>query len=148
MARYIDAELLLEKLKKQYGEELGWQCTVNMSDVGMMIEDAPTADVAPKSEVERLNKELDELAEEHSDLIVEKDQLFDIAEKQKKDIEQLTINMNAFGLGMKREKERADNAIREFAKFLIGKARNGCIKLCDLPDLVIEFSEVDNGTVH
>jgi hypothetical protein len=51
MARYIDADALLENLKKQYGEELGWQATVNMSDVGMMIEDAPTADVVPKSEV-------------------------------------------------------------------------------------------------
>lgn len=47
MARYIDADELLKDLKKQYGEELGWQCTVNMSDVGMMIEDAPTADVVP-----------------------------------------------------------------------------------------------------
>lgn len=45
MARYIDADKLLENLKKQYGEDLGWQCTVNMSDVGMMIEDAPTADM-------------------------------------------------------------------------------------------------------
>lgn len=45
MARYIDADELLKDLKKQYGEELGWQCTVNMSDVGMMIEDATTADV-------------------------------------------------------------------------------------------------------
>lgn len=45
MARYIDAGLLLENLKRQYGEELGWQCTVNMPDVGMMIEDAPTVDV-------------------------------------------------------------------------------------------------------
>ena len=45
MARYIDADALLENLKNQYGEELGWQGTVNMSDVGMMIEDAPTADV-------------------------------------------------------------------------------------------------------
>ena len=45
MARYIDAEALLANLKKQYGEELGWWCPVNMSDVGMMIEDAPTADV-------------------------------------------------------------------------------------------------------
>ena len=45
MARYSDAGLLLENLKKQYGEELGWQCTVNMSDVGMMIEDASTDDV-------------------------------------------------------------------------------------------------------
>lgn len=48
MARYIDADELLKDLKKQYGEELGWQCTVNMSDVGMMIEDAPTADVVPR----------------------------------------------------------------------------------------------------
>lgn len=53
MARYIDADALLENLKKQYGEELGWQCTVNMSDVGMMIEDAPTADVVPKREVDK-----------------------------------------------------------------------------------------------
>ena len=50
-----------------------------------------SADVVPKSEVEKLNKELDELAEEHSDLIVEKDQLFDIAEKQKIEIEALKI---------------------------------------------------------
>ena len=42
--RLIDADALAERLKLQYGEELGWQCTVNMSDVGMMIEDAPTVD--------------------------------------------------------------------------------------------------------
>lgn len=64
MARYIDADALLENLKKQYGEELGWQCTVNMSDFGMMIEDAPTADVVPKSEVERLEKALADKARE------------------------------------------------------------------------------------
>lgn len=51
MARYIDADALLENLKKQYGEELGWQCTINMSDVGMMIEDAPTADVVSRAEL-------------------------------------------------------------------------------------------------
>ena len=45
MARYIDADVLIENLKNQYGEDLGWQCTVNMSDVGMMIEDMSTADV-------------------------------------------------------------------------------------------------------
>lgn len=42
---YIERGALLENLKKQYGEELGWQYTVNMSDVGMMIEDAEAADV-------------------------------------------------------------------------------------------------------
>lgn len=59
MARYIDADKLLENLKKQYGEDLGWQCPVNMSDVGMMIEDAPTADVV---EIEMLRDWLWEIA--------------------------------------------------------------------------------------
>jgi hypothetical protein len=45
MKEYIEKGALLENLKKQYGEELGWQCTVNMSDIGMMIEDATAADV-------------------------------------------------------------------------------------------------------
>lgn len=68
MARYVDADELLKNLKKQYGEELGWQCTVNMSDVGMMIEDAPAADVVSRAELsivsvqnaalEKTNKEL------------------------------------------------------------------------------------------
>ena len=62
MARYIDADALLENVKRQYGEELGWQGTVNMSDVGMMIEDAPGADVVPKSEVERLETILNSYA--------------------------------------------------------------------------------------
>lgn len=46
MAEYIEREALLQNLKRQYGEELGWWCPVNMSDIGAMIEDAPTADVA------------------------------------------------------------------------------------------------------
>jgi hypothetical protein len=45
MKEYIEKGALLENLKKQYGEELGWRCTVNMSDIGMMIEDATAADV-------------------------------------------------------------------------------------------------------
>lgn len=53
-ARYINANALLENFKKQYGEDLGWQCTVNMSDVGMMIEDAPTADVVPRAEIAKI----------------------------------------------------------------------------------------------
>ena len=40
--------------------------------------------------------------------------------RQQAEIERLTINMNAFGLGMKKEKERADTiraeAIKEFAE--------------------------------
>lgn len=42
----------------------------------------------------------------------------DLINRQQATIERLTINMNAFGLGMKREKERADTiraeAIKEF----------------------------------
>jgi hypothetical protein len=49
-----------------------------------------------------------------------------IAEKEA-EIERLTINMNAFGLGMKQEKERADTiraeAIKEFAEKLKNKKK-------------------------
>ena len=48
--------------------------------------------------------------------------VFDLVDSQKAEIERLTINMNAFGLGMKREAERADKvraeAIKEFAEEL------------------------------
>lgn len=60
-ARYINANALLEDLKKQYGEDLGWQCTVNMSDVGMIIEDAPTADVVPMAEVAKIFEEIEKV---------------------------------------------------------------------------------------
>jgi N12 class adenine-specific DNA methylase len=48
--------------------------------------------------------------------------------EQQAEIEKLTINMNAFGLGMKREKERADTiraeAIKEYMKILEEKLSN------------------------
>ena len=59
MAEYIEREALLENLKRQYGEDLGWQCTVNMSDVGMMIEDAPTADVVEVVRCKNCNHKVD-----------------------------------------------------------------------------------------
>lgn len=46
----------------------------------------------------------------------------DLINRQQAEIERLTVNMNAFGLGMKREAERADTAraeaIKEFAERL------------------------------
>lgn len=78
--------------------------------------------------IEKFSKELDELAEEHSDLIVEKDELFDIAERQKAEIERLkaTVDvaekhvtpfffMSAFDKHI--EKAKAD-AVKEFAERL------------------------------
>lgn len=82
MPRFIDVDALLNKLPN----DLPYKGSVKR-----VLIQAPTVDVVPKSEVERLNKELDELAEEHSDLIVEKDELFDIAEKQHVEIEALKI---------------------------------------------------------
>lgn len=52
---YIERGALLAKLKQH--DELGWWATVNMSDVGMMIEDLPAADVAPVRHGEWIEKE-------------------------------------------------------------------------------------------
>ncbi len=77
MARYIDADKLLTD-EKIHTLPIG--CGKASGNIVVFVDDIekmPTADVAPKSEVEKLNKEFDELAEEHSDLIIEKDHLFD-----------------------------------------------------------------------
>ena len=41
----------------------------------------------------------------------------DLIKRQKAEIERFTVNMNAFGLGMKRERERADSAIKAIKNF-------------------------------
>ena len=41
------------------------------------------------------------------------EEVFEKFEQQKAEIEKLTVNMNAFGLGMKQEKQRADEWHRE-----------------------------------
>lgn len=79
-----------------------------------------------------------------------------LIECQKSEIERLTINMNAFGLGMKREKERADTAraeaIREFAERLISKYSTWHMNseisvdmfVCDVKRLAKELTEGNN----
>ena len=73
--RYIDADACIDEMRLVM---LGSGFQTRATNV---IKYAPTADVVPKSEVEKLNQELDELAEEHSNLIVEKDRLFDEVER-------------------------------------------------------------------
>ncbi len=74
--------------------------------------------------INRQKAELDKYAQEQHALMIEKDELFDIAEKQKAEIERLTINMNAFGLGMKREKERADRNLDNLKAVLDERANH------------------------
>ena len=95
MARYIDADELIDKIFP-IGLIDDGKYTINAKAIKMAVDSCPTADVVPQSEVERLNKELDELAEEHSDLIVEKDELFDIAEKQKIELEAMRGAANSY----------------------------------------------------
>lgn len=68
----------------------------------------------------------------------------DIFVEQQAEIERLTINMNAFGLGMKRESERADTiraeAIKEFAKEL-KESNHGTLSYCTG---WVDFDDIDN----
>jgi hypothetical protein len=101
MARYIDADALLGNLKRQYGEELGWWCTVNMSDVGMMIEDAPTANVAPMEEVERLQTICDSYIVQygtvaHKEVLLKKERA-DTAREIFEEIESISSDFPLYG---------------------------------------------------
>lgn len=74
----------------------------------------------------------------------------------KAEIERLTVNMNAFGLGMKREKERADTAraeaIKEFWDRLqkdfpnLFAGQHPCV-LSEIDFLVKEPAEEQNGNL-
>ena len=89
-----------------------------------------------KAEIERLKHEREVLIE---DIHHSADQI----NEQIEEIERLTINMNAFGLGMKREKERADTiraeAIKEFAERLKGLKEMPLITNNDIDNLVKEM---------
>ena len=60
-----------------------------------------------------------------------------IIKRQQAEIERVTINMNAFGLGMKREKERADNAEAELDKLQPYKLHYGNLRM----EIAREFAD-------
>lgn len=68
MARYIDADLLLEQLNRKKSEIAKGRCTDGFNDAIMrvrsMISTAPTADVVSKSEYERLEKLFNDMTQE------------------------------------------------------------------------------------
>lgn len=51
-------------------------------------------------------------------------QAFSLINRQKAEIERLTVNMNAFALGMKAEKERADGIVDAFAERMKEKMKD------------------------
>ena len=51
-------------------------------------------------------------------------QAFSLINRQKAEIERLTVNMNAFALGMKAEKERADGIVDTFAERMKEKMKD------------------------
>ena len=73
-------------------------------------------------EIDKLHKQIEYLQGEREVLLEDIQFSSNQVIEQQAEIEKLTINMNAFGLGMKREKERADtiraDAIKEFVERL------------------------------
>ena len=85
MARYIDAEKVMEKIShitvmvmggRSYGKTIfGKALNSYREEVLKRIEDAPTADVVPKSEVEELSGKYEDLKLKYADLQKDKDEL-------------------------------------------------------------------------
>ena len=66
MARYIDADALINDIKRIYCTDCNnynnIRCrSCEWDDALRMLEDAPTEDVAPRGEIERLAAEIEEL---------------------------------------------------------------------------------------
>lgn len=120
MARYIDAEALIEDFDNdvhclRMGGMKGTPrpLEISLKNVLERIEDAPTADVVPKSEVERLEK----------------------------DNEKLTVNMNAFGLAAKRLKEEKDALAREIFEDIEKYYKEKIYLLMDMPTYLAELKK-------
>ena len=66
MARYIDAELLMQKLSRmidyvEKNKDKKFNALGVLFQVGDALMDCPTADVVPKSEVEKIFEEIEKL---------------------------------------------------------------------------------------
>lgn len=129
--RFIDADVLIEVLEawKRDCAECDYESEAGqvIFDCICQIQDTPTADVVPKSEVEKLNKELDELAEEHIDLIVEKDHLFD-------EVERLTYLLHCYALQygtVKDQQAVIDKAKAEVAREIFEEIESLLKRTCE-----------------
>ena len=70
MARYIDADIVREKIEALYEHHLemrNFSADGACADCLGFLDDAPTADVAPKSEVERWRRNLEAVLEERAE---------------------------------------------------------------------------------
>lgn len=94
------------------------------------LNDIKDADVEPKSEVDRLTQELDDLAEEHSDLIVEKDQLYDTAVNQREVIKTLNDKIDFLRKTIK------DNAQKALKTTLEETEKARCKAIQDILSLI------------
>ena len=90
----------------------------------------------------KLQAELDQLAKENSDLIIEKDLLFDVAERRQNEIEELNIKLNAIRCPKYKYKaeiktfvpESAENAIQTIKIDVIKDFAEKLKKRCDFFD--------------
>lgn len=114
MARYYDIDKLIEMIQAKADTLIeGKEAFLY---VAKWLDKLPAADVVPRSE-------LDKMAEEYSDLIVEKDHLFDMAERlqnqvnrSKKYDEERDVRLHARLIANARAE-----AIKEFAERLLDK---------------------------
>ncbi len=89
----------------------------------------------PTAEMRGANKVIDRIKSAPVADVVEK------LQSEKHDLENLVaINKGAMRAYREALENSHDEAVKDFSYFLIDKAKDGCIEICDLPDLVAEWS--------
>lgn len=98
MARYIDAELFMQKLSRmidycEKNKDKKFNALNVLFQVGDAIMDCPDADVVPKSEVDRLEKEVERLQKYNADIAFKhyNDGKTEIASKIFEEIESMLV---------------------------------------------------------
>lgn len=131
MDEYIERRALIRYAEKQKiiikdGTSAAEAVRIQGNAFRRCVETCPTAEVVPKSEVERLRSENADLqdalncqVETNAHLSGEYLALMKESESQKAEIERLTVNMNAYGLAAKRLAEEKNNIVESMDGIIV-----------------------------
>ena len=142
MARYIDADKLLEKAEEieWFNESTGFYDHINIVHK-YDVETAPTADVVPKSEVEELSGKYEDLKLKYAELQKDKDELIAWSNDKKTEAERWRRNLEAVLEEIPETKREVAREIFEEIENFIPRFKVGYFSYMSLTDGIAKLKK-------